>query len=147
LWKKKKIIIIMCIDFCSWIDQKDNFSRFFIKWTNISECKQIVSSRWWNFYKCGEKKESMIIYSCVSFEYLDSESLYSYMSTDKNSTDDSSMVSNGYERNVKLSLWQKYSSLSSQHPIRFLGLCTQVFLYYLAYGYLQVSFSKIRQII
>ena len=47
----------------------------------------------------------------------------------------------------KSSLWQQYASLPYQHPIRFLGLCTQVFIYYLGYGYLQVSFGQLRQLI
>ncbi|UJR31688.1 hypothetical protein I4U23_019169 [Adineta vaga] len=37
----------------------------------------------------------------------------------------------------KLSLWQQYSLLPYQHPLRFLGLCLQVLLYYLGYAYLQ----------
>ncbi|CAF1076076.1 unnamed protein product [Adineta ricciae] len=37
----------------------------------------------------------------------------------------------------KSSLWHRYSSLPNQYPLRFLGLCAQVFVYYLGYGYLQ----------
>jgi hypothetical protein len=58
------------------------------------------------------------------------------------------MVPNDYNRIVyptsKISLWQSYSSLPPQHPIRFLGLCAQVFFYYVAYGYLQVGFIEIK---
>ncbi|CAF3767627.1 unnamed protein product [Rotaria sordida] len=36
----------------------------------------------------------------------------------------------------KISLSKRYSSLSPQHPIRFIGLSAQVFLYYVAYSYL-----------
>ena len=42
----------------------------------------------------------------------------------------------------KMSLYQQYLSLPSQHPLRFIGLCSQVFFYYLAYAYLQVSVMK-----
>ncbi|CAF1487345.1 unnamed protein product [Rotaria sordida] len=38
----------------------------------------------------------------------------------------------------KISLSKRYSSLSPQHPIRFIGLSAQVFLYYVAYSYLIV---------
>ncbi|CAF3734280.1 unnamed protein product [Rotaria sp. Silwood1] len=38
---------------------------------------------------------------------------------------------------LNLTLLKTYSSLPSQHPIRFIGLSAQVFFYYLAYGYLQ----------
>ncbi|CAF1203695.1 unnamed protein product [Adineta ricciae] len=37
----------------------------------------------------------------------------------------------------KSSLWHRYSSLPNQYSLHFLGLCAQVFVYYLGYGYLQ----------
>ncbi len=49
------------------------------------------------------------------------------------------MSPNEQERIVHPTFLQRYLSLSPQHPIRFIGLCAQVFFYYLAYGYLQVS--------
>lgn len=36
-------------------------------------------------------------------------------------------------------LCNRFFSIPPQHPLRFLYLCAQVFLYYLGYGYLQVN--------
>ncbi len=90
------------------------------------------------------------VYSCVSFECLDSESLLSHSSNEVTERDSETvidtMVPNEHERTthgpIKPSLFQMYSSLPPQHPIRFIGLCAQVFLYYLVYGYLQVSLME-----
>ncbi|CAF0735074.1 unnamed protein product [Adineta steineri] len=38
---------------------------------------------------------------------------------------------------LKIPLWQQYSALSYQHPVRFMGSCAQLFVYYVGYGYLQ----------
>jgi len=51
------------------------------------------------------------------------------------------MTAKDHERTVslmsKLPCVRYYSSLPPGHPIRFIALSTQVFIYYIAYGYLQ----------
>jgi hypothetical protein len=75
--------------------------------------------------------------------HLDSESSIKVTTEDNNAITDN-MVPNGHDRMAhltsKISIWQTYLSLPPQHPVHFIGLCAQVFFYYLAYGYLQVSF-------
>ncbi len=86
----------------------------------------------------NDKKKKKFSYSCVSFDYLDSESLLSHSSTDVTSID--TMAPNAPD-----SLGHSTPNFfSPQHPCRFVILSAQVFFYYLAYGYLQVSFNKIK---
>ncbi|CAF0804147.1 unnamed protein product [Rotaria sordida] len=75
----------------------------------------------------------------------DSVSLPSHSLIETTSTVDNSVIDNmsSDEHQQKIhslsyvSLLKSYSSLPSQHPIRFIGLSAQVFFYYLGYGYLQ----------
>ena len=86
-------------------------------------------------------------HSCLESDSSPSHSLHTEATADNN-TEIENMMTNDRGRNAypssKLSIWQIYSSLPSQHPLRFLGLCAQVFFYFLAYGYLQVSFIKVK---
>jgi hypothetical protein len=83
----------------------------------------------------------------VLFGSLDFEPSTKISAPAHNSTNDN-MVSTEYapiaHPTSKTSIVQQYSSLPYQHPFRFAVLCIQIFVYYLVYGYLQVSFIKIK---
>ncbi len=72
-------------------------------------------------------------------KYLDAEPLINATPTDSMPVVEHERI--GHSISSKLSWLKIYSSLPPQHPIHFIGLCAQVFLYYLGYGYLQVSFK------
>ena len=91
--------------------------------------------------------ETNVIHPCLSLFCLDSESLLPSVGAQETSSPDSSLPDNmprkDYNRTVHLtsalSYWQRFSSLPPQHPLRFVSLCFQVFVFYLGYAYLQVS--------
>lgn len=71
-------------------------------------------------------------HSCVSVTRLDSNEPIA-TETKMSITEHEGLIS-------RIPWMKSYSLLPPQHPMRFLGLCTQVFFYYLLYGYLQVCF-------
>lgn len=77
-----------------------------------------------------EKSKPSIDQSSVANECLDKVEVTSI---------DTTMFASKYEDLIKqIPIVKSYMRLPAQHPIRFLGLCAQVFFYFLAYGYLQV---------
>jgi hypothetical protein len=82
---------------------------------------------------------------CLASESLSTRSSIEIPTTSHN-TETKDMDHSDHNRithpTSKISLFQQFSLLPPQHPLRFVGLCTQVFVYYLVYAYLQVSSIK-----
>lgn len=86
---------------------------------------------------------SFLVFTCLESTSESTERLIEVALTDGTAETDNMISSEQERRRQSMPTYNPlklYSSLPPQHPIKFLGLCAQVFVYYLGYGYLQVCF-------